>query len=670
MKKALFFAVSPILIFAHTVNGLRINPVNMVVKVKPVNKNTIYSRLQSTGNFNVKEYGAVGNGIHDDSNAIDSCSIAAGKNATIYFPAGTYLTKYIYSNHTGQKFIGSNAIIKLTGMHYGFIIRHDGVTVSGFSILGTGAVINSFLGTQIILQGASHCIITHNKLSKLSSTGIYLSEGMNSTRGVNSACSYNIIDHNEVLGAQGDHGWGILLGYSNHLLHAYNQITNNFVDGQMKGITGILLQGNGCHIKIAGNSVKKFTMYGIICYAKNNSPLPDVYIYDALITNNYIDSIGVLSGTTYYGSGIYMAEVDRVIISGNTIKNANIGTTYGGIPMGGISINGSHGFTITGNLVDSSAYAGINIANFYNGIISNNVVKRGGVKGMGFATGNNLIYMDNDIHSQGPAIHTDLSSTGIQIIGNKLFSNTSAGVYMLPKTSSDASIIDNSITAFTVGINLNGFKRYTISNNDLQIKRAYIGIISDHGNGQIQGNKILSSDRSSFTSMIRTTDNIPSVLNKNIVSKFLGNKGYLSTPIYHIVNNLNFVLKKYTDTHYKSIRHINSYIPMPTIIANAGAGQRPTIAVTGTDRGQHVVLTTGLSPATSSAIFTVTFYAAYNGAVKPKILVSSSNLASVTLGGPSAVYCSSVSNTSYTISVGAGRLRPDTIYTWDIIVDK
>src|SRR5476649_606351 len=99
MKKALLFflAISPMLIFGHMTSGLRIKRVSTVIKVKLNNKNPIFIPLGSTANFNVKNYGAVGNGVHDDTNAIDSCSMAAGKNATIYFPTGTYLTKYIYS---------------------------------------------------------------------------------------------------------------------------------------------------------------------------------------------------------------------------------------------------------------------------------------------------------------------------------------------------------------------------------------------------------------------------------------------------------------------------------------------------------------------------------------------------------------------------------------------
>lgn len=456
--------------------------------------------------YNVKNYGVMGDGVHDDTEAIDRCSKTAGKNSTIYFPQGVYIINSIYSNFTGQKFIGSNADIKLTANNYGFIVRHDSVTISGFNIIGTGVMINSFAGSQIILQGASHCIIANNRMSRLSSTGIYLSEGFNSSIRSNSACSYNIIDHNKMYGPQGDHGWGILLGYSNDLFHEYNKISNNIVDGQMTGSIGISLQGNGKYIKITGNFVRDFSKYGIVCYAKNNSPLPDINLNNVLIENNTINNIGVLSGKSPFGSGIYVTSADNVTIINNTISNTTIRTAYGGIPMGGISINVSKYFVIKSNVIDSSAYAGINLANVSDGVISSNIVKHIGVKGMGFANGKNLKFTHNHVFSQGAAIQSDNSENDIGISENELHANASAGIYLkVNKSSSNVSIINNLIDGKGSGIFISGIQQYIISKNSLKIKKADIGILIDNcTTGQIGANKILSSDSSSFSRTIQT----------------------------------------------------------------------------------------------------------------------------------------------------------------------
>ena len=41
--------------------------------------------------FNVRNYGAIGNGIADDTVACQACITAAGIGNTVYFPPGTYL---------------------------------------------------------------------------------------------------------------------------------------------------------------------------------------------------------------------------------------------------------------------------------------------------------------------------------------------------------------------------------------------------------------------------------------------------------------------------------------------------------------------------------------------------------------------------------------------------
>lgn len=53
-----------------------------------------------------------------------------------------------------------------------------------------------------------------------------------------------------------------------------------------------------------------------------------------------------------------------------------------------------------------------------------------------------------------------------------------------------------------------------------------------------------------------------------------------------------------------------------TVAAGAGAGTSPTISITGTDLGGTVTLTTGTSPVTAGALFTITFNTAFE--VVPK----------------------------------------------------
>lgn len=67
--------------------------------------------------ISVKDFGAVGNGIADDTNAISTALLNLSNNSALYFPAGVYLVgnqlSASISARTGIKLCGDNATIKL-----------------------------------------------------------------------------------------------------------------------------------------------------------------------------------------------------------------------------------------------------------------------------------------------------------------------------------------------------------------------------------------------------------------------------------------------------------------------------------------------------------------------------------------------------------------------------
>jgi len=105
--------------------------------------------------FNVKDYGAVGDGVTNDLAAINSCFAAAMAyplQATIVFPGGTYLINGAITNVTRAVLIqGINAtIIASGGTTYNvFNIANDSVRLYGMKMVGsataqTGCNINGF----------------------------------------------------------------------------------------------------------------------------------------------------------------------------------------------------------------------------------------------------------------------------------------------------------------------------------------------------------------------------------------------------------------------------------------------------------------------------------------------------------------------------------------------
>lgn len=83
---------------------------------------------------NVKDFGAKGDGVTDDSSAIqsalDSIKTTGG---TIFFPAGTYLVGSILYFYANQKIIGDNATLKKTGSINAILTSAGDTSITGYS---------------------------------------------------------------------------------------------------------------------------------------------------------------------------------------------------------------------------------------------------------------------------------------------------------------------------------------------------------------------------------------------------------------------------------------------------------------------------------------------------------------------------------------------------------
>ena len=75
--------------------------------------------------FNVRAYGAAGNGVTDDTAACQAAITAAGASGTVFFPTGTYLLSATLNALTGQQLIGegpNNSVLHRVA-DYGDTIR-------------------------------------------------------------------------------------------------------------------------------------------------------------------------------------------------------------------------------------------------------------------------------------------------------------------------------------------------------------------------------------------------------------------------------------------------------------------------------------------------------------------------------------------------------------------
>ena len=122
-------------------------------------------------NINIKDFGAVGDGVANDSSAFEDAFDYLSSNTTLFFPPGIYLLSAqiskTLSSLSNVKLIGDGAVLKIgmdqpTGTK---LITFDGcsnVTVEGITVDGDAYIVNVFF-----FNSCSNVKFTNNTIQKL-----------------------------------------------------------------------------------------------------------------------------------------------------------------------------------------------------------------------------------------------------------------------------------------------------------------------------------------------------------------------------------------------------------------------------------------------------------------------------------------------------------------------
>ena len=286
---------------------------------------------------NVKDFGAVGNGIANDTAAILAAAAALPNGGTIYFPPGTYLKDVDESNFTNISFVGedrSRCVIKARAL----------TTVTGTLLSSYGNNLTCqnltldcnwqnlrLYGRKIgaIFFKGNSCRVDSCRVIKFGGTGSALQESFAVVIAGNNAVISNNIVEEPVVGLQSN-------GQPEQ--GAYATYVNLFgtIDQQPRAITSSDASSNtlsiGISLFINGDRVRFNSLSGGSPLATNT----DYYVVNtsgsnfqlALTPNgSAIDfatiSSGVLGKTNYAGTAW---------ITGNTLKGAyeeGVATNYG-----------------------------------------------------------------------------------------------------------------------------------------------------------------------------------------------------------------------------------------------------------------------------------------------------------------------------------------------------
>ena len=301
--------------------------------------------LQYSGSANVKQFGAKGDGVTDDTLVLVVMLTVGG---SVFFPSGTYLTDtVVFNNVSNIHFTGenrSNTVIKLNAGQNSHVINY----INAFDCSVESLTIfqdytnNPTGGHGLRLAGTENIVFRDLIIKDAYSYGIGIQDGSN----INTLITDFIIDN------CGRDGIDIKDYNSENSL----TISNGFITGHGRD-AGVLQQAG---IDVRGHAV----VTNVHIEATNNNQTKGLRLRQGgsqghsgrgSFSNIYYRSVGFTNGGNVgleIGAGTPPDEVTNYVISGFTIEGGGIGALLNG---GGGVING---LSIKDTASDGISYGG------------------------------------------------------------------------------------------------------------------------------------------------------------------------------------------------------------------------------------------------------------------------------------------------------------------------
>jgi polygalacturonase len=406
--------------------------------------------------IDVRTFGAKGDGVTDDTAAIQAARDAAGAK-TVSFPAGTYLVTDIRNTVAGQKWLlDAGATIKLADGSdtHTLWLTGEGSSIEGGAIDGNKAN-QTANGHGIVITG-SRCTVRGVRVENTRRYGIY---ALDADRITIAEC--DVIDSGET---------GITVEASAGSDRYKSRVFDNHIDRSSLG-SGVV--GGG--IKINGNEAGINTERVII--RGNQVDMPSSPVSGAAncielwggggraaISDNITNggSMGVsvdsghhtaVAGNTFVGPSSYGMEVARcsyVTLTGNVVDGQGLAT------RGVLISNTSPGrISVAGNIIDNLAASsrGIFATNTpsYLSIVGNTIELDATGYGIELSGATHAAISGNNIHGGGVAQKAIAltNCAGVAVSGNACHNFTENGVLIIASsgTSDNIAIAGNTMVS-------------------------------------------------------------------------------------------------------------------------------------------------------------------------------------------------------------------------------
>jgi hypothetical protein len=348
----------------------------------------------------VKDFGAVGDGIANDTAAFHAARDGAGQGATIYVNSGIYIVGNCTLSVAGQTWVLEKGaeIRSINGVTTdAFIITADNVSVTGNGVFYNGGVAAGATYHCIKIDGADNVVLDGVSIggAKGPCVGVY---------DANNSVIRNIYFYDTWYAAV-------------------------YAQPMTKNMTGITI--TSC---VVSNTTSVGTNYR---YGFNvHSDAGAVYSIDnVVITGNRLEYPSSISQfpllMEIYGGATTAYKIDNVSVTGNV-------TSGGGM---GCSISGVEVVTFTGNSIMGSYLYGVEIADTKNAVVAANSI-RGSQRGIAL---------------------NNVSSGNISVSGNAITATTTACVYVSQVTAFVSISGGSCAPSNGMAIQMLGCKNWTIS---------------------------------------------------------------------------------------------------------------------------------------------------------------------------------------------------------------
>lgn len=380
----------------------------------------LFLSLSLSATVTPQQFGALADGIHDDTKAIQEALNLRGK---VMFPEGTYLISSKLIVYSGTSLVGEkNVRIKQTKDTFILFNEHaqspsgivdNSISVDGLTLDGSAVDAKSEYAAGIYFCGVSNAVIKNCNLKDIGGDGIYLGRGGKDSFCENiriNNCTFNNCGRSAanprqsiaVVFAEDVRIQNCTMSNTRKTSYAVDVEPNKEDEHCSVVVSGCRMIG--CGISSGGHkSTKKSIVVNkchIDCSNTENATIAVVRT-NAKITNNIIIANGKQNGITVVTS-------PNAVVKKNNIKDASAGV---------LITDGADNVVIKGNTIENCS-SGVYV-----------------MKSRGLAI------LSNILRTKGKGVYVRMESDGTRVEKNKIKTETGMDVYT--KESDDVRVRSN-----------------------------------------------------------------------------------------------------------------------------------------------------------------------------------------------------------------------------------